>query len=243
MKIQAPLLQPRPLPAAVPDLGRWTKMNIMRFLVGVLLISLCVSWGSEQQGARERFKIRAIVQGVTYLIGFTNAFVPVDIDPRFALTLRIESVPSALTNFVKGEIVTVGIHSPAMLFGAELSPEGKTMDFVLFSQATQEGKRSFYEMEPYRESHIVIIKSKISHAADEFRKSGTFTNDVPNLCYIYRFTNSITLGQTQQQCVLAAVSPAFGEDGFMAITTNDTLVWIDRDGKATTYNSPDAATQ
>ena len=89
---------------------------------------------------------------------------------------------------------------------------------------------------------IIIIMSQLGQAADELRKSGTFTNDVPNLCDIYRFTNSITLGQAQQQCVLAVKSPSFGEDGFMAITTNDTLVWIDRDGKATPFDGQDSAT-
>ena len=90
---------------------------------------------------------------------------------------------------------------------------------------------------------IIIVMSKLNQAADELRKSGTFTNDVPNLCEIYRFTNAITLGQTQQQCVLAAKSPSFEEGGFMAITTNDTLVWIDRDGKAKAFNGPEADTQ
>ncbi|HXI69691.1 MAG TPA: hypothetical protein VNN22_04965 [Verrucomicrobiae bacterium] len=90
---------------------------------------------------------------------------------------------------------------------------------------------------------IIIIMSQLGQAADELRRSGTFTNEVPNLCDIYRFTNSITLGQMQQQCVLAAKSPSFEKDGFMAITTKDTLVWIDRSGKAISFNSPDAVTQ
>jgi Rad3-related DNA helicase len=88
---------------------------------------------------------------------------------------------------------------------------------------------------------IIIVMSKLNQAADQLRKIGTFTNDVPNLCEIYRFTNSITLGQTQQQqCVLAAKSSAFQEAGMMAITANDTLVWIDRDGKATPFNDSEA---
>ena len=90
---------------------------------------------------------------------------------------------------------------------------------------------------------IIIVMSKLNQAADQLRKSGTFTNDVPNLCEIYRFTNSITLGQTQQQCVLAAKSPGFEEGRFMAITTNDTLVWIDRDGKAKSIDGPEADAQ
>lgn len=83
---------------------------------------------------------------------------------------------------------------------------------------------------------IIIVMSKLNQAADQLRKSGSFTNDVPNLCEIYRFTNSITIGQSQQQCVLAAKSSVFQEGGIMAITTNDTLVWIDKDGKATPFN-------
>ncbi|HEY3761591.1 MAG TPA: hypothetical protein VGN23_07580 [Verrucomicrobiae bacterium] len=90
---------------------------------------------------------------------------------------------------------------------------------------------------------FIAIMSNLNQAADDLRKSGTFTNGVPNLCDIYQFTNNITIGQTQQQCVLAAKSPSFEDGGFMAVTTNDTLVWIDQSGKASALNGAEADTQ
>lgn len=91
-------------------------------------------------------------------------------------------------------------------------------------------------------ARIIIVMQRLGQAATELRERGTFTNDVPQLCEIYRFTNDIMLAHAQHRCVLAARSPMFAERGFMAITTNDTLVWIDRDGKATPFNGPDAVT-
>jgi hypothetical protein len=90
---------------------------------------------------------------------------------------------------------------------------------------------------------IVIVIQRLGQAATELRKHGAFTNDVPNLCDIYTFTNQITLGGTPHQCVLAAKSPSFQENGFMVITTNDTVVWIDRDGKARALSGPDSIAQ
>ena len=91
-----------------------------------------------------------------------------------------------------------------------------------------------------RGAKAIIVMQRLGQAAADLRKSGTFTNDIPNLCEIYQFTNSIAIGQTQYQCVLAAKSPVFAEGGFVAITTNDALIWIDRDGKATPLNGPEA---
>src|SRR5215469_7625600 len=93
-----------------------------------------------------------------------------------------------------------------------------------------------------RGAKAIIVLQRLGQAAVELRKSGTFTNDAPNLCEIYRFTNNITVGQTQHQCVLAARSPVFAEGSFIAITTNDVLVRIDRDGKATPLNAPETVT-
>ena len=83
---------------------------------------------------------------------------------------------------------------------------------------------------------FIIIMQRLQQGASEFRESGTFTNDVPHICDIYRFTDQITVGGENHECVLAAKSPMFGDEGIMAITTTDMLVWIRPDGEATALN-------
>ena len=123
-------------------------MNTMRYLFGILLVGTCVCGGSDQQGAVERFKMRATVQDVVVLQQFTGTVVQAHFDPFFALTLRIESVTPPLTNFTKGSVVTFAIHSPSMLFAGE-TPKGKTLDFVL-SRETQSGKKTVFGLEVER---------------------------------------------------------------------------------------------
>ncbi len=134
----------------VPEVHRWPAMHTMRHLFAILLISACVCWGSEQQGAVERFKMRATVQDVIVLHQFTGAVVQVHLDPRFALTLRIESVTPPLTNFTTGSVVTFAVHSPTKLFAGE-TPKGKTLDFVV-SRETQAGKKTLWGLEVERKS-------------------------------------------------------------------------------------------
>ena len=74
-------------------------MNAMRYLIAAIMISTCVCWGSDQQCTVERFKLRATVQDGIVLQQFTGAVVQAHFDPRFALSLRIESVTPPLTSF------------------------------------------------------------------------------------------------------------------------------------------------
>lgn len=78
--------------------------------------------------------MRATVQAVVPLTSFSGQVTSVGVDPRFALTLRIESIDHAITNFSAGTVVTLAIHSPALLFGRE-SAKGKTYDFVLIRES------------------------------------------------------------------------------------------------------------
>jgi hypothetical protein len=87
---------------------------------------------------------------------------------------------------------------------------------------------------------IIIIMQRLGQFSADRKKQGSFTNDIPHFCDIYPFTDSITLNGTQRSCTLAAKSPLFGDGGIMAITTDDTVVWIDRDGKATAFSGPDS---
>ena len=88
---------------------------------------------------------------------------------------------------------------------------------------------------------FILIMQRLTQFSGELKKQGTFTNDIPKICDITPFTDEITLNGTPHRCTLAAKSPLFDNRGMMAITENDTVVWIDSAGKATPFNGPDSA--
>ncbi|SRR5260370_27520349 len=80
-----------------------------------------------------------------------------------------------------------------------------------------------------RGAKFLIIMSNLNQASSDFKKNGAFTNNIPQFCDIYAFKERYSVGATDYQCVLAAKSPLFRDRGFMVITTNDVLLWIDKD--------------
>ena len=85
------------------------------------------------------------MKAVVLLSHFAGKVMPVDFDPRFALTVRIESAVPADTNFTAGAVVTFAIHSPVLLFEGA-AKKGKTYDFWL-QREIQDGKKSFFALE------------------------------------------------------------------------------------------------
>src|SRR6516162_914370 len=62
--------------------------------------------------------LRVTVQDVAPLRSFSGAVTPTDhVDPRFALTLRIDACVPALTNLKSGTVVTFAVHSPSLFLG------------------------------------------------------------------------------------------------------------------------------
>ena len=94
-----------------------------------------------------------------------------------------------------------------------------------------------------RGAKTIIIMDRLMQASADLKKNGTFTNDLPQFCEIQTFSEHYTVGGVEYQCSLAAKSPVFQGRGFMAITTNDVLLWIDRERKVTPVSGPDAARQ
>jgi hypothetical protein len=72
--------------------------------------------------------MRATEQAVVPLTSFSGQVTSVDVDPRFALTVHVESVVPAVSNFPEGAVVTLAIHSPTLLFAEELT-RGTTYNF------------------------------------------------------------------------------------------------------------------
>jgi hypothetical protein len=81
------------------------------------------------------------VQAVVPLPSFSGQVTPVDADPRFALTVHIESAVPAVANFSVGAVVTLAIHSPSRLFAGDPTI-GKIYDFSL-GRRVEDGSTRF----------------------------------------------------------------------------------------------------
>ncbi len=89
---------------------------------------------------------------------------------------------------------------------------------------------------------IIIIMQRLHQFSADIKKQGTFTNDIPHLADIYAFTDTVTFNGAQHRCSLAAKSPSFGDGGVLAITTEDVVLWIARDGSVTPFDGADSVT-
>ena len=114
---------------------------MIRLLV-TLVVSLVACTPGQTQSTRDEIHLRATVQNVVPLTDSSGKITPVDFDPRFALTVRIESVDPAVGSFTVGAVVAFAIHSPALLFGEDAT-KGKTYNFSL-QRVTKHGKTRFF---------------------------------------------------------------------------------------------------
>jgi hypothetical protein len=109
--------------------------------LAILAMSLWFCITAEAQGASDEVRLRATVLAVELLADFSGVATPVDFDPRFALTVRIESAVPAVTNFRAGTVVTLAVHSPSLTFAGE-PVKGKTYSFLLHRNS-EDGKTRF----------------------------------------------------------------------------------------------------
>jgi hypothetical protein len=114
---------------------------MIRLLV-TLVVSLLVCTLGQTQSNRDEIHLRTTVQNVVPLTDFSGEIAPVDFDPRFALTVGIESVDPAVGSFTVGAVVAFAIHSPALLFGEDAT-KGKTYNFSL-QREIKHGKTRFF---------------------------------------------------------------------------------------------------
>jgi hypothetical protein len=116
--------------------------------VTFLLLSLVASSAADAKSQLEEFRLRATVRDIVVLSSYSGIVMPVDADPRFAVTMRVDSIMPALINFPKGATVTFAVHSPSVLFDAA-DAKGKTYDFTL-RRNTADGKARFSSLEVRR---------------------------------------------------------------------------------------------
>ena len=119
-----------------------------RWICAVVLVLAATGVPQEpaaaQQTEKEDVHIKAVVEAIVPLTDFSGAITPVDVDPKFALTLRIQTVTPAVEELVSGAEVTFAIHSPSLLFGAEPT-KGASYDFFVHREA-ENGQIRFYWM-------------------------------------------------------------------------------------------------
>jgi hypothetical protein len=109
--------------------------------LATLAVGLLTCIPAQTQNTRDEVHLRATVQSVVPLSGFSGNVTPVDADPRFALTLRVESVDPTVANFTAGTVIAFAIHSPELLFGGK-AKIGKTYNFSV--QHKFEGGKTKY---------------------------------------------------------------------------------------------------
>jgi hypothetical protein len=114
---------------------------VRRAILGLSLLA-CVA---QAQSTEDKIHLRATVKAIVMLSHFSGEVITVDLDPRFALTLRIESANPSVYSFREGALVTLAIHSPALLFGGK-PKEGETYNFSL-SRTTENRKIRFFGLQ------------------------------------------------------------------------------------------------
>ena len=110
----------------------------------VAALSVAQQRNPTKQAADEHIRLRASVQAVVHLRDFSGEVTPVDFDPRFALSVRIESAVPAVPNFRSGSVVTFAIHSPSLLFSGD-PVKGRTYGFSLVRRV-ENGKVRFRDL-------------------------------------------------------------------------------------------------
>jgi hypothetical protein len=113
-------------------------------LLATLAVGLLTFILGQTQDTRDEVHLRATVQSVVPLSGFSGKVTPVDADPKFALTLRVESVDPTVANFTAGTVVAFAIHSPALLFGGK-AKTGKTYNFSV-QRKCEGGKTKYFRL-------------------------------------------------------------------------------------------------
>jgi hypothetical protein len=79
------------------------------------------------------------------------------------------------------------------------------------------------------ERYFDIISGKVSLgiAAKDFAKFGYVTNVYNSSCRFWLSTNIVTIDGIQHQCYAEFWDWQFRDEGTLAITTNQTFIWLD----------------
>ena len=87
--------------------------------------------------------------------------------------------------------------------------------------------------------NVAAGKSGLRAAYREFTNTGSLTMFHGD---VWLSSNTVTIGDTQYQCLLQLRTPHFARRGTLAMTTNFTFIWLDTNGTSkiipTNYSPP-----
>jgi hypothetical protein len=79
-----------------------------------------------------------------------------------------------------------------------------------------------------RHAGIIEGRALLKIAAKDLSEYGYVTNVSSSTYRFWRSTNVATIGGTQYQCFAEVGGGLLGEAGTLAVTTNQTFIWLDR---------------
>jgi hypothetical protein len=108
----------------------------MNRLLAILAMCFWICCNAKAQSSNnvstnEVIRLRVTLLDVAFLSSYSGTLTPTDdVDPRYALTVRIDSTVPAITNLTSGAVVTFAVHSPTLFLrgGAE---KGKTYEISM----------------------------------------------------------------------------------------------------------------
>jgi len=147
----------------------------MRPLLALLTAAVVGSCAAETRttnsvSTNDVVRLQVTVVDSVLLSSFHGLLTPTgDVDPRFALTLRIDSCVPAITNLKSGTVVTFAVHSPSRFLTGS-AEKGKTNEITL-------PLKKALNMVSEDPTERVQIKST-GHASRELLISGWDTNAI-----------------------------------------------------------------
>jgi len=109
------------------------KGNLNWLVIVAALLSFCISHaeGTNSVTTNDLVRLRVTVVDSFPIKEFHGSlFSTSDVDPRFALTLRIDSCVPAITNLKSGTVVTFAVHSPSLFLNGK-AEKGRTNEITM----------------------------------------------------------------------------------------------------------------
>jgi hypothetical protein len=114
-------------------MSRSTEYGALIGSLTILAVSLCICADAQSKDSSDEIRLRATVRAIVPLASFSGP-----------VTVHIESIVPAVTNFAMGSVVTLAIHSPSRLFGGE-AKAGESYNFSV-RRKMEDGKTRFYDL-------------------------------------------------------------------------------------------------
>jgi hypothetical protein len=146
-----------------------THIQSVLFAAALLIASV----GASAQTNKEIHKLRANVIEVEQLRQFKGpAQRTLTPDPRFVLTVRIESIAPPLAVYTNGNTMSFAIHSPALI-GLDGASKGQTYDFVVSREVHGETKGPWW-------FELPAVRVRPGGAANGSQSIRSGTNQTPS---------------------------------------------------------------